>query len=102
MDISNREKFKEVFGFDGSSVCQVLPSKPYNPGSCGYSECKEGCPLRFFPRCPYWWSDPYAKRESVRGWCMYEPIVGDFPPENLCNKYATDCKGCRFWCPDEE
>ena len=58
--MTNSEKFKEVFGFDGSIVNRIPPGEVYQVGSCGYfCECKESCASRYYPRCPIWWNDEF-------------------------------------------
>lgn len=63
--ITNAEKFREVFGYNGAVVNDVKPgANMYRSlGSCGYTECTEQCASRCYPRCPMWWNDPYPYKE---------------------------------------
>lgn len=58
--MTNREKFKEIFGFDGSIVNRIPPDEAHQVGSCGYlCECKESCASMYYPRCPKWWENEF-------------------------------------------
>lgn len=63
--MTNGEKFKEVFGYEGSTVSKVKPGTLMydTKGSCGYAHCTESCASRYFPRCPKWWNDTFKKKE---------------------------------------
>jgi len=70
--MTNAEKFKEVFGYDGSIVSDVKPGKNcYRSfGSCGYDECRDSCASRCFPRCPLWWNDTFKPNERSAMVCF--------------------------------
>lgn len=66
--MTNKEKFIEAFGYDGSIVSDVLPyyiCARRISGSCGYDKCTESCGSRSFPRCPHWWNDEYKEEKNV-------------------------------------
>lgn len=64
--MTNREKFIECFGYDGSIVSNVRPSQiKYQTGSCGYPTCNETCASRCYPRCPHWWEDEFSDKNRV-------------------------------------
>ena len=58
--MTNKEKFREAFGYDGSIVADCFPGDCGQLGSCGYPLCSESCASRHFPRCPHWWNDEYS------------------------------------------
>ena len=63
--ITNAQKFKEVFGFNGDTVNKFKPEIGIagTKGSCGYDDCRESCGSRHFPRCPMWWNDEFKEPE---------------------------------------
>ena len=61
--MTNREQFKMVFGFDGSTVDCVIPDEKHI-GSCGYHHCLLSCASRAYPRCPMWWDDEYKGKNE--------------------------------------
>lgn len=62
--MTNKEKFIEEFGYDGSIVAHVKPNDRHS-GSCGYLYCVENCASRVYPRCPMWWEDEYNEDERM-------------------------------------
>ena len=58
--MTNKEKFEKEFGYDGTIVNKVLPNE-FGVGSCGYTDCRESCASRHYPRCPKWWDDEYKE-----------------------------------------
>lgn len=69
--MTNREKFEQTFGYDGSIVSSVIPNSGVSVleqiGSCGYTcGCKESCASRRFPRCPKWWDDEYSMTHEIK------------------------------------
>lgn len=69
--MTNREKFAEAFGYDGSIMSEVLPgTNCYRSlGSCGIEQCTDSCASRCFPRCPLWWNDVFEEKgESMEPW----------------------------------
>ena len=58
--ITNKDKFRKAFGYDGSIVAECFPGDCGQLGSCGYPSCSESCASRYFPRCPHWWNDEYS------------------------------------------
>lgn len=66
--MTNKEKFVEVFGYNGSIVNQVEPYRIRETrviGTCGYDACLECCASRNFPRCPMWWNDEYKEDKNA-------------------------------------
>ena len=66
--MTNKEYFEKTFGYDGAIATKVLPNE-FGIGSCGYTDCRESCASRHFPRCPMWWNDEldeyYIKQEPT-------------------------------------
>lgn len=62
--MTNSEKFKEVFGYDGT-ICVVKEKGRtcgYNSPYSSHPECnEERCASRHFPRCPLWWDDEFRE-----------------------------------------
>ena len=90
--MTNRERFKEVFGVDGSIVANVLPKDDISLGSCGYYGCNEECCCsRIYPRCPKWWDDEYDKDE-------HHPLIGNEDSEkHSCAECSQiNCKNHGF------
>jgi len=61
--MTNKEYFEKTFGYDGSVVAKVLPNE-FGIGSCGYTDCRESCASRHFPRCPMWWDEEQDKESK--------------------------------------
>ena len=66
--MTNKEKFKSIFGYDGSVLNDILPEDSANGiGTCGYMySCTESCAARYTPRCPRWWNDEYPIQFEVQ------------------------------------